>query len=121
MTIRVVGPLVAVLGLGLLVWVPVTLGANFSPRLDLGADPALVDHGPYRWVRHPLYTSGFVSTLEKFLLSGNLVLLFVPGETLTLLVALRLHDEEAMTLDRFGAAYRSYPARTGRLLRRVRK
>src|SRR5207249_3892493 len=44
------------LSLLLLVWVHRALARNFSSTLRIRADHTLVTSGPYRWVRHPMYT-----------------------------------------------------------------
>ena len=75
----------------------------------------LVTSGPYRWVRHPIFTSHFALALSIFLLTTNwfigLALL-----TLSILLALRVEEEEALLLERFGDEYRAYMQRTGRFL-----
>ena len=57
----------AALGLGMLpilYWGVSSLGSNISETFLTKEKHVLVTHGPYRWVRHPLYavaTIGFVS------------------------------------------------------------
>ena len=46
-----------------------TLGPFWSGDLETKADHVLVDTGPYRWVRHPLYSSYFLLALG--LLAAN--------------------------------------------------
>ena len=106
------------LGLGalaLLAWVHATLGANFSPRLELQAAHTLVRAGPYRRVRHPMYTAGLLLTVAMGLVTGNLLVGGLPLGMLILLIALRLPDEEAMLEARFGEDYHAYKAESGRL------
>src|SRR5688500_13896318 len=40
----------------LLVWVHQSLGRNFNTTLVLRRDHELITKGPYRWVRHPMYS-----------------------------------------------------------------
>jgi protein-S-isoprenylcysteine O-methyltransferase Ste14 len=114
-------PLAIGLGLGLgglvLLWrTHAALGLNFSPLVDLREDHALVQHGPYRFVRHPMYTSGFLLFLGIGLISGNPALAVPPLVALSVLVAARLPSEEAMLAERFGESWRRYSRSTGRLL-----
>ncbi|GGS15256.1 methyltransferase family protein [Deinococcus knuensis] len=44
-------------GLTLLVWSGRTLGRNLTPLPTPVADGTLVQRGPYRFVRHPIYTA----------------------------------------------------------------
>ena len=45
-----------VLGLALAVWARVYLGGNWGMPMSRRADPELVTTGPYRWIRHPIYS-----------------------------------------------------------------
>lgn len=113
------GYVTALAGVGLLAWAHDTLGRNFSPWLEIRGDHALVTNGPYRWVRHPIYSAGLLLVLGTGLTSANLLVLAGPALGLAVLLALRLPDEEAMLASTFGAAYHDWAARTGRLLPRL--
>jgi protein-S-isoprenylcysteine O-methyltransferase Ste14 len=45
-----------VLGLGLAVWARIYLGRNWGMPTSTKEDPELVTSGPYRTIRHPIYT-----------------------------------------------------------------
>jgi protein-S-isoprenylcysteine O-methyltransferase Ste14 len=51
-----VGLALFVLGLGLAVWARVHIGRNWGMPMTQKADPELVTTGPYRRVRHPIYS-----------------------------------------------------------------
>lgn len=51
-----VGVVVFVVGLALAVWARVLLGSSWGMPRTQRADTALVTAGPYRWIRHPIYT-----------------------------------------------------------------
>jgi protein-S-isoprenylcysteine O-methyltransferase Ste14 len=112
---RWVGVALGVGALALLYRVHATLGANFSPRLELREAHTLIDTGPYRRVRHPMYTSGFMLCLALGFVSANLWVGALPFVALAVLVALRLPDEEAMLAARFGAPFEAYRRRSGAL------
>jgi protein-S-isoprenylcysteine O-methyltransferase Ste14 len=114
--VRAAGFAVALSSLAFLWWVHDSLGRNFSPWLELRAGHALVTAGPYARIRHPMYTAGFLLALSYGPLSGNLLMGTIPFLGLIPLVLVRLPEEEAMMLLRFGDAYRAYMRRTGRLL-----
>jgi protein-S-isoprenylcysteine O-methyltransferase Ste14 len=50
--------LVAAAGLVLAVWSGVTMGSSLSPFPRPPRDAELVDRGPYRFLRHPIYVGG---------------------------------------------------------------
>lgn len=99
-------------------WVFTSLGNNVSPTVVTRADHRLVTSGPYRWVRHPLYSMGLIAYLGFALLAENgfigllAVLVF-------LVLSIRVPKEEAMLVARFGEAYRVYMRQTGRYFPRI--
>lgn len=112
---------VGVVGLALLTWVHLSLDRNFSPKLRIRAEHTLVTAGPYRWVRHPMYTAFLTLMGAFFLVSGHLLLLATGAGMIVAVIWSRTPREEAMMLARFGAEYRAYMARTGALLPRLRR
>ena len=102
--------------LAYLLWVHRALGANFSSTLHVTDRHTLVTQGPYRRVRHPMYTSFYLLLTAFFLLSANWFIGLVWLGGLSLVVAARLGKEEAVMIERFGDQYREYMGRTGRLL-----
>ena len=108
----------AVAGLALLAWAHQTLGGNFSGALKLHAEHHLVTEGPYRWVRHPIYSAIVMVAAGIGLLTGNGLILALPLAFAVFFV-LRAPREEAMMANGFGEQYRAYHQRTGRFLPRV--
>jgi protein-S-isoprenylcysteine O-methyltransferase Ste14 len=43
-------------GLGFAVWARVHLGRNWGTPMTRKVEPELVTGGPYRWIRHPIYS-----------------------------------------------------------------
>jgi protein-S-isoprenylcysteine O-methyltransferase Ste14 len=98
-------------------WVFVTLGRNVSETILTKDSQSLVTAGPYRWIRHPLYSAA--------LLTFGLLSVVAASWFLALLVALAAlgiravaAKEEEQLRARFGAEYARYMARTGRFLPR---
>ena len=75
----------------------------------------LVTTGPYRWMRHPLYTSAALLGLANSLAAANWFF-FVTGCAVFLLLAIRTRKEEENLIARFGDDYRNYMQRTGRFV-----
>lgn len=100
-------------------WVFRSLGRNVSETVLTKNDHELVTSGPYRWLRHPLYSTGGMLFIGVGLMAANwFILLFaVLAVVLTRLIAIPL--EERALLSKFGDEYRTYMRRTGRMVPRL--
>jgi protein-S-isoprenylcysteine O-methyltransferase Ste14 len=110
-------------GLGLLAaifayWVFSHLGKNVTQTVITRANHQLVVDGPYRLIRHPLYTMGFIALLSFSMLAANW---YIAGMNVLsfLILNIRVPMEEANLMKRFGEEYRSYMKRTGRYLPKI--
>jgi protein-S-isoprenylcysteine O-methyltransferase Ste14 len=117
--LRWIGAGLGILALLLLFWVHRALGKNWSRTVRLKADHTLVTSGPYRWVRHPMYTTLYVMSIAYFFLSANWFIGLTWIAMLTSVVASRVGKEEAMLIETFGDEYRAYIRHTGRFLPRL--
>jgi protein-S-isoprenylcysteine O-methyltransferase Ste14 len=97
----------------------VDLGENWSVTLEIDAQHRLVTRGVYRFVRHPMYTSFFVSGLGQALLLANWIAGPAALAAVAVLVAVRVPNEEAMMIGQFGDEYRDYMRRTGGIVPRL--
>ena len=95
------------------------LGDNWSVTLEIDAKHRLVTRGVYRLVRHPMYTSFFVSGLGQALLLSNWIAGPAALVAVAVLVIVRLPNEEAMMIEAFGDEYRDYMRRTGGVVPRL--
>lgn len=112
------GAAIMLICLPLLVWVLRSLGKNITPTTAIRAKHTLVRSGPYRWIRHPLYTFGFLFFAGFCLLSSNwFMMLAALGGAVVL--AARTPIEEARLIEKFGDDYRQYIYQTGRYLPRL--
>ena len=117
--IRWAGLGVALAAFALLEWSQSAFGQNWSIRVQLLKEHELVVRGPYRWVRHPMYTAGLLTNVSVLLLSGNWL---VGGSWLLMhgwQFAGRIPLEERLMVQQFGDTYRQYMRTTGRLLPRI--
>lgn len=97
-------------------WTHHTLGKNWSPVLEIRQEHTLITEGPYRLVRHPMYTTFIVIGTGLGLLTANWVVALTFLGPFILLYLLRVDSEEAMMLAQFGPEYERYMHRTGRLI-----
>jgi protein-S-isoprenylcysteine O-methyltransferase Ste14 len=99
-------------------WVLQSLGKNFSTSLTIRENQTLVTAGPYRWVRHPMYTSFVLLWIGFLLLSANWFIGLTGMVAFILAIVVRTPREEQMMIERFGDEYIAYTNRTGRYLPR---
>jgi protein-S-isoprenylcysteine O-methyltransferase Ste14 len=69
--VALLGPVLVVAGLGFAVWARRHLGRNWSASVVVKEDHALVRSGPYRRVRHPIYTGMLLAILGTALAIGE--------------------------------------------------
>jgi protein-S-isoprenylcysteine O-methyltransferase Ste14 len=94
------------------------LGLNWSATLQIKSGHSLVTHGVYRRIRHPMYAAHMLWAVAQGLLLENWLAGWVFVVTFIPLYLLRVPREERMMLERFGQEYRTYMARTGRMIPR---
>ena len=104
-----------VAGLAVAVWARMTLGRNWSGVTTLKADHELIRRGPYRLMRHPIYTGVLMMILAVLLLRGGL------GGMIGLVVicigfGIKIRSEEKLMLQQFPNEYAMYQKRVKRLI-----
>src|SRR5215471_444194 len=104
-----------IMGLVFAVWARVTLGRNWSGVVTLKQGHELVERGPYRFVRHPIYTGILTMFFATALALGHLA-----GFAATLLLFasfwIKLRDEEQLMLQQFPDRYAAYRRRVKRII-----
>jgi protein-S-isoprenylcysteine O-methyltransferase Ste14 len=78
LVLGVIGVVVFAAGIALAIWARVQLGRNWGMPTTQKADPELVTSGPYRFVRHPIY-SGILTGVLGTALATNLIGLIIVG------------------------------------------
>ncbi len=106
---------VCILGLLGAIWARRTLAENWSSEVVFKENHELVEQGPYRWVRHPIYTSILLMVLGSVLAAGHIasfigLLFMVSG------LWIKLRQEEALMLRHFPAQYAAYRSRVKALI-----
>jgi protein-S-isoprenylcysteine O-methyltransferase Ste14 len=109
------GLVLCVAGLAFSIWARVTLGRNWSGAVTLKEGHELIEGGPYRLVRHPIYAG-----LITMFLATVIVLSHVSGIVGALLVSvsfwIKLGDEEKLMLKQFPDQYAVYQQRVKRII-----
>ena len=118
--VRSTGGVVTCLGIVMFAWAHYTLGLNWTAVLALAKEHELVTSGPYRYIRHPMYTAFFIIGFGFLFLSANWLISVIYLVTLCLMYGVKVSREEEMKVGRFGEAYRLYMQKTGRILPKLR-
>jgi len=112
----IAGETMAVAGIALRIWAILTLDQFFTFVVGIAADHRVVQHGPYRLLRHPGYAGALMALLGVGLALANwlsmLVLVVVP----VLALSARIVVEEATLARALGVEYIAYADRTSRLI-----
>ena len=92
------------------------LGRFFTVNVAIAEDHRLITTGPYRYVRHPSYSGSLLLFLGLGLCTLNfyaLVAIFLP---ICAAFLWRIHVEETALRAAFGDRYKSYAAKTRRII-----
>jgi protein-S-isoprenylcysteine O-methyltransferase Ste14 len=96
-------------------WARWHLGANWSGAVTVKQDHTLVVSGPYRWIRHPIYT-GITTALFGTALAVGTARAFVGAALILVGFLIKLQVEEARMRETFPADYVDYSRHTSRLI-----
>jgi protein-S-isoprenylcysteine O-methyltransferase Ste14 len=109
-----IGAVVFASGIAFAVWARVHLGRNWGMPMTQKAEPELVTSGPYRFVRHPIY-SGLLAALLGTALVTNLTGLIIVA-VLGGYFYYSASVEERNLIATFPTAYPAYRASTKMLI-----
>jgi protein-S-isoprenylcysteine O-methyltransferase Ste14 len=106
---------IVVVGVSLAIWSRVLLGRNWSSVVQIKRGHELVEAGPYRYIRHPIYTGILIAFIGTAAKEGD-----VRGIVAILILFAsfwrKLRMEERMLGETFGETYASYKRRTKALI-----
>jgi protein-S-isoprenylcysteine O-methyltransferase Ste14 len=113
-TCPVLGTLLVAAGLGFSVWARRHLGRNWSAHVAVKEDHVLIRTGPYRRLRHPIYTGLLLAFLGMVLIIGEWRALVAFGFVLVAF-AVKSGQEERRMRDAF-PEYEQYRRETAALI-----
>jgi len=108
------GFILVLLGMGLAVWARINLGRNWGMPMSRKVDPELVTSGPYRFVRHPIYSGVLLAILGSALADNAFWLIgfFVLG----IYFVWSAKVEERIMTEQFPDQYLEYKKKTKMLI-----
>jgi protein-S-isoprenylcysteine O-methyltransferase Ste14 len=113
--IATLGAALTVAGVALAIWARLTLGRNWSATVMQKSGHELITSGPFRYVRHPIYTGMLVAMIGPALAVGEWRgVVAVAISWLALWRKYRL--EERYMVELFGSQYQEYRKRVPALI-----
>lgn len=113
--IQLIGLMLYALGVLLRYWGIGHLRQQFTRHVSVRVSDELVSSGPYRRLRHPLYTGLLLIIIGICLSLGNVVLAIVGGSAGAFSLIQRIRIEERMLIKAYGEEYRSWAKKRYRL------
>ncbi|MGG4489763.1 methyltransferase family protein [Metabacillus idriensis] len=113
--IQLIGLMLFAAGVFLRYWGIVHLRQQFTRHVSVRINDELVSSGPYRLLRHPLYTGLLLIIIGICLSLGNIVLAIVGGSAGAFTLIQRIRIEERMLIKAYGEEYRSFAKKRYRL------
>jgi protein-S-isoprenylcysteine O-methyltransferase Ste14 len=115
--VAAIGLLLTVGGLIFAVWARIALGANWSGTVTIKSDHNLIRRGPYKWIRHPIYTGLLASVVGTVLLQGG-VRSFLGFAIILFALYRKAKREERFLSEEFGDNFTDHAKQTGMFLPR---
>lgn len=112
------GVVITSFGVAVAVWARYCLGQYWSARVTLKEGHRLINSGPYRFVRHPIYTGMFLGAVGRALTLGQWRAAVAVALILVTHARKALREESLLTKE-FGDEYAAYRRRTGFLFPRL--
>jgi len=110
------GMVLLILGIALRQYAVRTLGKYFTLTVSIQENHQIVEHGPYRWIRHPSYTGVLLAICGVGVILTNWASLLILVISLLASILYRIPIEERTLLASVGPAYEAYMQRTTKRL-----
>ena len=92
------------------------LGRHWTVTVALRDDHELITSGVYRYIRHPMYSAHLIWAIAQIMILHN----WIAGYSFLIVqipfYLIRIKNEEAMMIEQFGDAYKTYMEETDRFI-----
>jgi protein-S-isoprenylcysteine O-methyltransferase Ste14 len=106
-------------GIAFAIWARFYIGQNWSGAVTVKVGHELIRGGPYRWVRHPIY-SGILLALFGTAVARRQLIGFIAVAFFLIGFLIKSRIEEQLMRKTFGDQYVEYSRSTGALVPRLR-
>jgi protein-S-isoprenylcysteine O-methyltransferase Ste14 len=115
--LMLLGVVLTVLGLLFSVWARLALGSNWSGTVTIKANHQLIRRGPYRFIRHPIYT-GMLTALFATAVTQQCVSGLLGFAVVLFALYRKARREESFLSQEFGDSFAEHRQHTGMFLPR---
>ncbi|MHB1134898.1 MAG: methyltransferase family protein [Chloroflexota bacterium] len=112
--VSIFGVVACTAGMAFQIWARQTLGKNWSQTVSAKVGHELVTSGPYRFVRHPMYTGGFLACFASAIVAGGPFVF--AALTVGPIMLWRVGAEDELMTRQFPNEYPAYMERTKALI-----
>ncbi len=117
--VAAIGVAVVWSGIAFAIWARYVLGSNWSSQVAIRENHELIQRGPYRLIRHPIYSGILAGAWGTAIAIGQLGA-FLGVVLITLGLAYKGKQEELRLREVFGPAFDAHIQRTGMFLPKMR-
>lgn len=110
--VQIAGVACCAAGIALAIWARWILGANWSANPTIKEGHELITRGPYRFVRHPIYTGLLLALFGSQVLAAGRVCDLIIYAVIVIGLHFKSKVEEGFMLQTFPQAYPEYRRRT---------
>ena len=111
-----IGAILAIVGVSIRIWAVSILGKYFSMMVSVASHQKIIQHGPYRVIRHPSYTGALVTFIGLGLAFNTWVGSLIMFVFFIIVYSYRIRIEEKALIENFPNEYPSYVQKTWRLI-----
>jgi protein-S-isoprenylcysteine O-methyltransferase Ste14 len=110
-----IGAAICIAGVGLCIWSRTILGRNWSGGVAAKQGHELIIKGPYRLVRHPIYSGFIIALAGTCLVTGGMAAIAITF-IYALALCLKINQEEVLLKDVFPGTYAVYQQKSRKLI-----
>ncbi|WP_033541682.1 methyltransferase family protein [Planococcus sp. CAU13] len=114
--LKIAGIVLFAAGVFLRYWGIIHLKAQFTRHVTVRKGDGIVSSGPYRKLRHPLYTALLLIAVGMSLYFQSIAAAAIGGAFVAWTLSKRMNGEEAMLIAEFGEEYREWMKHRARLI-----
>ncbi len=117
--LRVLGFALSIYHIIMNVWSLIVMGQHFVPGSGVFQKQQLITSGPFRFLRHPIYSAHIALWLATALGMLNWILLGLWPLYIALMYFVPVREEEKLLKEKFGELYETYSKKTGKLIPKI--